>query len=130
MSSLILTINAGSSSVKVSLYKLKPHCPPSPLADAQVSHLTSPPPKLSYTRGSSHTHTQTLSAAEVSSQEAAFATIFQHMVSDPELPELESEKDVAFACHRVVHGGLYDGPRVLDEETRREIEEWSRLAPL
>lgn len=126
---IILSINAGSSSVKISVYKTEPSNPaPAQLAEATVEGLTAPPAKLQYTRGTQKTKDQELS--DISSQEDAFKYILSHLQKDDGLPELSKTDDIHFTCHRVVHGGDYPRAQVIDKETYHHIEELSDLAPL
>ena len=49
---IILAVNAGSSSVKISVYSAADlNASPKQIADAQVSGLTAPPADLTYIRG-------------------------------------------------------------------------------
>ena len=48
---VILSVNSGSSSVKISVYTVEAEGrPPKQVAEAQISGLTAPPVKLSYAR--------------------------------------------------------------------------------
>ncbi|KAI8942143.1 hypothetical protein NX059_000232 [Plenodomus lindquistii] len=131
MPEVILSINAGSSSVKISVYKT-PENPntttPIQLAEATVEGLTAPPAKLKYTRGSESIKGKELN--NISSQEDGFRYILDHLTSDSGLPELNKKEDIRFTCHRVVHGGDYPRSQVIDENTYHHIEELSDLAPL
>lgn len=53
MAEIILSINAGSSSVKVSVYTFTPSSssPPTSVADISIAGLTAPPVSLTYSRG-------------------------------------------------------------------------------
>ncbi|SMY22581.1 unnamed protein product [Zymoseptoria tritici ST99CH_1A5] len=129
MSKIILAINAGSSSVKVSVYSYEDQShEPKQLADIQVAGLTAPPVKLTYSRGDEHIKNQELK--DISSQESAYEYILKHLTSDSGLPQLSHPDDIEFACHRVVHGGDYDKPTRIDRETYHHLEELSDLAPL
>lgn len=52
------------------------------------------------------------------------------LIEDKELSAVGKKEDVAIACHRVVHGGDYDTPKVINEETYHHLEELTDLAPL
>lgn len=129
MTNIILSANAGSSSVKVSVYlsdgnpdQLKQ------LAEVSVSGLTAPPAKLSYERGDVKIKDKELDGAK--SQEEAFKYIIEHVLNDHGLPELQHRDDVEFVCHRVVHGGDYPRAQVIDDNIYHHIEKLSDLAPL
>lgn len=130
MPEIILSINAGSSSVKISVYKTPQDgaSVPTQLAEASVEGLTAPPAKLKYERGSEKIKGQELQGIE--SQEDAFRYILDHLTQDSGLPELNEKEDIHFTCHRVVHGGDYPRSQVIDKETYHHIEELSDLAPL
>ncbi|TKA72095.1 hypothetical protein B0A49_04472 [Cryomyces minteri] len=126
---IILSINAGSSSVKVSVYKAKGKAEdPAELAVVQVAGLTAPPATLTYDRGDEHVRNQRIEG--VSSQEDGFRYILDHLTNDKGLPELTNKEDIEFACHRVVHGGDYTRAQVIDVATYHHLEELSDLAPL
>ena len=129
MARIILSVNAGSSSVKVSVYKeAGANKDPEELAVVQVDGLTAPPPTLKYNRGEEHVKGKEIQ--DVKSQEDAFKYIMQHLENDKGLPELSNRDDVAFVTHRVVHGGDYPHAQVLTKETYHHIERLSDLAPL
>ena len=128
-SNVILSINAGSSSVKVSVYSSKnSNSDPHELAVAQIDGLTAPPPKLKYERGDQKVKGKEVK--DVKNQEDAFRFILEQLEKDDGLQELKNRDDIGFACHRVVHGGDYKGPKVVDGEAFKHIEELSELAPL
>jgi len=127
---IILAINAGSSSVKVSVYESTSPCsPPTQLAEAQISGLTAPPAKLDYKRGTS-TVSKDREISDINDQESAFNHILDHLTSDSALPEISSRDSITHACHRVVHGGDAPQPHVIDSDTYHHLEELMDLAPL
>lgn len=129
MTKVILAINAGSSSVKVSVFSYESSTTePKQLAEIQISGLTAPPAKLKYSRGDKNIKDQDVK--EVSSQESAYEYIIKHLTEDSGLPELKHRDDIEFACHRVVHGGDYDRPTRIDRDTYHHLEKLTDLAPL
>ncbi|KAH8177565.1 acetokinase family protein [Sarocladium implicatum] len=127
---ILLAINAGSSSVKISVYSIATDNKQSPtkIADLQVSGLTAPPAKLEYTRhGASVKDKEEVKA---DSQDAAFKIMLDTLISDDQLKELSNSDDIAVAAHRIVHGGDYDDVKVINKETYHHLEELSDLAPL
>lgn len=130
MPEIILAINAGSSSVKISVYETPEGSSDVPvqLAEASVDGLTSPPAKLRYSRGDEVIKGKELE--DISTQKDAFTYILDHLTQDNGLRELNHKDDIHFICHRVVHGGDYPRSQVIDEETYHHIEELSDLAPL
>ena len=126
---IILSVNAGSSSVKVSVYSGQIRGdPPIQLAEAQVAGLTAPPANLTYNRGSERTKGQEIPG--VSSQEDAFEYILDHLVRDDGLTEVATKDSITHTCHRVVHGGDYPDAHVIDTETYHHLEDLTDLAPL
>lgn len=126
---IILSINSGSSSVKVSIYKSRAQGhPPTQLADAQVSGLTAPPARLTYKRGSEKIKNQEI--RNINSNEDACEYILNQLIDDKGLSEISSKDDITHACHRVVHGGDYSTAHVIDSDTYHHLEELNDLAPL
>ncbi|KAL2047305.1 hypothetical protein N7G274_001326 [Stereocaulon virgatum] len=126
---IILSINSGSSSVKVSIYQSSTQSqPPKQLADAQINGLTAPPAKFTYERGTERVKNQEVK--DVSSNEDACEYILDHLVKDEGLSEIPSRDDITHACHRVVHGGDYPDAHVIDQETYHHLEDLTDLAPL
>lgn len=129
MAKIILAINAGSSSVKISVYKVdNKGQAPTQIADAQLSGLTAPPVKLDYTRGSERIKGEEVE--DINSQEEAFEHILNHLVHDRGLSDLPSKDSITHTCHRVVHGGDYPAAHVIDSNTYHHLEELTDLAPL
>jgi acetate kinase len=130
MPDIILSINAGSSSVKISVYKASKDSSqvPKQLAEAVVEGLTAPPAKLKYIRGDENIKGKELE--NISTQEDAFRYVLDHLTNDKGLTELKDKDDIHFTCHRVVHGGDYPKSQVINKETYHHIEELSDLAPL
>ena len=136
MSEIILSINAGSSSVKVSVYSSPTSHPlskqeilfPKHLAEATIEGLTAPPATLKYERGSKKIKGEKVD--NVKTQEEAFVKILDYLTEDEGLTELSRREDIRFTCHRVVHGGDFPSAQVIDEETFHRIAELSDLAPL
>jgi len=125
---IILSINSGSSSVKVSIYTSTPKASPTQLAEAQISGLTAPPAKLSYTRGSHSLKNQEVEG--INTNEDACNYILDHLVNDPSLPSIPTRDAITHACHRVVHGGDYPAAQVIDTSTLHHLETLTDLAPL
>ncbi|KAL8825064.1 MAG: hypothetical protein Q9170_007945 [Blastenia crenularia] len=129
---IILSINAGSSSVKVSTYKTTTNSPatqrPLQLAEAQISGLTAPP--ATFTCAASSTHIKDKEIQDINSQEDAFEYILNHLTSLDSVPEISNKDNITHACHRVVHGGDYPDAHIIDEDTYHHLEDLTELAPL
>lgn len=131
MAQIILSINAGSSSVKVSVYTFTPSSssPPSQIATISIAGLTAPPVSLTYSRGETSI-AKDKHLDNISNAQDAFTAILHHLTSDSNLTQLQHPDDIAFACHRIVHGGEYDKPTRIDKDTYHHLESLSALAPL
>ena len=129
MVKIILAINAGSSSVKISVYRAKKvGQPPTQLAAAHLAGLTAPPVTFNYSRGSEKVKDQVIK--DITSQQDAFDYILQYIVNDYGLFEVSQKDSITHACHRVVHGGDYPAAHVIDSETYHHLKDLTDLAPL
>ncbi|KAJ5818500.1 hypothetical protein N7474_004091 [Penicillium riverlandense] len=122
----ILAVNAGSSSVKITFYTFEK--PPKAIVDAQVSGITAPPSTLKYQRGAVK-HKEQLKE-HLSTPQDAFKFLLSRCFSDPELSEVACDDDLAYICHRVVHGGDYREAVVINDDTYHHLKELEDLAPL
>ncbi|KAL2256684.1 hypothetical protein VTK26DRAFT_1310 [Humicola hyalothermophila] len=130
MKKIILAINAGSSSVKVSVYMAEQSQTPVQVAEAQVSGLTAPPVALKYQRRGKAVIENQETNEEVNGQRDAFSLILKTLVEDQELPEITTKDDIGIVCHRIVHGGDYKKPQLISKDTYQYLEELNDLAPL
>lgn len=131
MTKIILSINAGSSSVKISVYSVaEAGKPPSRIAETQIDGLTSPPPQLKYLRGTEVVAKYKKIDKSIESQDDAFKFLLDQLTSDKELKEISKKEDITLACHRIVHGGDYDAPQLINQDTYHHLEVLTDLAPL
>ena len=131
MKKIILSINAGSSSVKISVYSVaEVGETPSQIAETQIDGLTSPPLQLKYLRGTEVVAKDKKIDRNIESQDDAFKYLLDQLTSDENLKEISKKGDIAYACHRVVHGGDYDAPQPINQETYHHLEALTDLAPL
>lgn len=137
MISHILSVNAGSSSLKVSVYAVETshvershHHDPLPklMAHAMVSNLTAPPARLVYWRGlkkiTDHTSYSILSCDD------AFKSIMDTFLADDELTAVSSPASISHVCHRIVHGGDMLPGFEIDQKTMKHLAILTDLAPL
>ncbi|KAJ5692791.1 acetate kinase [Penicillium macrosclerotiorum] len=122
MGKFILAVNAGSSSVKVTFYSF---------ANPRKPSLTLKSP-VSLHR---HPHSRPVKSKEelkepLKTPQDAFKYILQRCFNDPELSEVASDHDLAYICHRVVHGGDYREAVEINDETLHHLEALEDLAPL
>ncbi|KAK4128336.1 acetate kinase [Parathielavia appendiculata] len=130
MSKIILAVNAGSSSVKVSVYSAEKGQSPTQLAQAQVSGLTAPPATLRYERGNETVIEKQEVDDKVNGQRDAFSHILDTLVGDHDLPNIKNKDDIGIICHRIVHGGDYAKPQLISDGTMHHLEDLNDLAPL
>lgn len=127
---VVLAINAGSSSVKISIYAAEQHASPQLLAVTQVSGLTAQPAMLEYIRGGETIIKGKEVDRSVRNQDDAFSLLLKTLIDDDDLREIKTKHDVAIASHRIVHGGDYDRSQLITQDTYHYIEDLSDLAPL
>ncbi|KAL0469132.1 Acetokinase family domain-containing protein [Neurospora intermedia] len=131
MKKIVLSVNAGSSSVKISAYSALFGQAPIQLAEAQISGLTAPPPTLRYTRhGEKVINDEEIKDQKVSTQADAFDILVKALINDNGVPEISSKEDIAYICHRIVHGGDFVRPKLISDETYHNLEKLNDLAPL
>lgn len=137
MISIILSVNAGSSSLKVSLYAVETshvershHHDPLPvlLAHASMSNLTAPPAHLKYWRGSKKVKDQT--SYLISSCDDAFKCIVDTFLNDGELRAVSTPQSISYVCHRIVHGGELKSGNEISRDTMIQLDMLTDLAPL
>jgi acetate kinase len=126
MPRIILSVNAGSSSVKVTFYALEK--PPRAIVDAQVSGITSPPQSLKYKTKTKERKDEL--KENLSTPPDAFKFLLHRCVSDSDISEVASTDDLAYICHRVVHGGDYTEATEINNETYHYLKDIEDLAPL
>ncbi|KAI0159540.1 acetate kinase [Xylariaceae sp. FL1272] len=127
---VLLSINAGSSSVKVSAYTVSQSQEPIKLAEISVSGLTAPPTQLSYTRGDETVAKGRKVSDKAESQDEAFKIVLKTLTGDSSLSEISQKSDIGIACHRIVHGGDYTRSKMINHDTYHHLEELTDLAPL
>jgi acetate kinase len=131
MPKILLSVNAGSSSVKISVYEASLSQEPQEIAETQIDGLTAPPPQLTYTRGTqSICKDKKLEGERIASQIDAFKYMLEQLIADKDFSAINKKEDIAIVCHRVVHGGDYEIPQVINEDTYHHLEALTDLAPL
>ncbi|MGF1474124.1 MAG: acetate/propionate family kinase [Geminicoccaceae bacterium] len=115
----ILTLNAGSSSIKFALYAFGAE--PEELARGQIENL-GPAARLKIGRTGAETETHELGAAD-------HALALQEILSRS--LTLLGDRRIVGVGHRIVHGGVdFSRPRELDRQTVARLRALSPLAPL
>lgn len=127
---LILSVNAGSSSIKLCLYSASFGSTPISLVKSSVSGLTSPPAKFSYSNDANKRHSvEDRESEEVTDQSSALGLFLGHLERDESLKE-HGAGEIELVVHRIVHGGLFRDAVVLSKEAIGEVEHLTDLAPL
>lgn len=139
MASLILSVNAGSSSLKISVFRLASPLGPADrhdvdsTADSRVVLIAScsvtsifSHPKFSFTDHSSPCRPEGGDALGIRDHATAFSHFLGHLKDGANI----DVTDILFVCHRVVHGGDFHDPVVINKATYQHIEHLSDLAPL
>ncbi|KAL2868253.1 putative acetate kinase [Aspergillus lucknowensis] len=122
----ILSVNAGSSSVKITFYTFEKT--PNVIANAHISGITAPPATFKYSVGDKQWEEELKET--VSTPQDAFKLLLKRCFTDSDLSGVASSDDLACVCHRVVHGGNFDSPAVINDETYHQLEQLENLAPL
>ncbi|KAF8442383.1 Acetokinase family-domain-containing protein [Boletus edulis BED1] len=129
--SLILAVNAGSSSLKISLYQRVLEDPKAPRLSltSTISSISSPPARVSFQQHpnlSQAARHPNPSVPSIRDHESAFIYFLDRLKADVSI----DRQQVTHICHRVVHGGDYTEPTVISEQSYHHIETLSDLAPL
>ena len=134
---IILSINAGSSSIKYSLYEKIPSNSVRLIANASVSGLTAPPSKFIYTLYDPSVcreiESHKASDIDISNHEEAFKYFLDFLTSGrgrkTETQVLDLKR-ISAVCHRIVHGGPEPDPLVITRSELEHLDALSDLAPL
>lgn len=119
----ILVINAGSSSLKFTLFRMRRE---QVMAKGLVERIGLDGPMLEYEADGSKHERRALVANHAEALQLVCDTLTDH-----EIGVLDSLKEVEAVGHRIVHGGeKMTASMLIDEDVKRRIEECSSLAPL
>lgn len=120
----VLVINAGSSSLKFTLYDMGNE---KMLASGQVERLGSDSPNMIY---KPYNGAKTENIVDVKDHTEALKVICDQL-TNPETGVIEKPEDVNAIGHRVVHGGEeMTKPVLIDENVKKVIRDCFSLAPL
>lgn len=126
MSTVVLSINAGSSSLKTTLYAFGKERQLKCLAKAEISGINAQP-QLKYSSLASKDKTD---AGDIQDHKAAFTYVLHAFLNDTSVQEVKAKGDIRYVCHRVVHGGDFREDQLITKETFHKIEALEDLAPL
>lgn len=136
---LILAVNAGSSSLKLSLFllvadrkNLNPNEEPvSLLATSSVSNIGTEFAELSYSLDRSLPNRLEGLPFSVNDHTAAFEHFLQILFTDSDFASFGyGRHNITHVCHRVVHGGDFADLVIVDKSAYDRLEALSDLAPL
>ena len=133
-SGLILAANAGSSSLKISLFERDGATPESPhdvvrhLLTSTISNIFSPPVRFTFALAGREA--KNLNDSNSVDGIKDHASAFAHFLDCLKREASIDRSQIVHVCHRVVHGGNYFEPVVITEESYHHIEKLSDLAPL
>ncbi|KAJ6787428.1 hypothetical protein PWT90_03268 [Aphanocladium album] len=127
---LIIAVNAGSSSVKLSAFSQREKESPTEIAHAEVSALGGgESSRLQYSKNGEFVKDEKAGKAG-ESHDAAFREMVDLLVEDSEVRQVQERNDIGLVCHRIVHGGDFEDCQTITEETYQQLEELVDLAPL
>ncbi|KAK9239445.1 Acetokinase family-domain-containing protein [Lipomyces kononenkoae] len=129
--SAILSLNAGSSSIKFSIYRYSDE--PSIVVTGSVSGLTASQQYLTFTSYKpSGEVLESIKNKEIEcpDHDSAFRIFMEHVDSKAGEKRLVSFDDIAVVGHRIVHGGANARPLLITEDVYHELDVLSDLAPL
>jgi acetate kinase len=134
---VILSVNAGSSSIKYSVYEKTSSNIVNLIANASISGLTAPPSQFTYSlydpSSSQESENSKPIEVKVSNHEEAFKYFIDFLTSgkgrktEKQVLDL---KQVSVVCHRIVHGGPEPKPLIITENELHHLDALSDLAPL
>ena len=129
--SLVLSVNAGSSSLKLALYSVQDTSSSEPvqlILTSSILNISSPPAKFSFRLCSTEPTSSNLDedCDAIHDHASAFSRFLDALKTQASL----DNQRVIYICHRVVHGGDYNEPILITQESYDHIERLSDLAPL
>ena len=121
----IISVNAGTHSLRVKLFKVFPGFDPTALASAEALNLQIGDAVLTYqSRGPS----QEQQLDDGVRHEDALRTILDLLRRDKRLAAFEVSDEFLGVCHRVPHGGDYEKPQIITTEDPHLIHELRSLS--
>ncbi|KAF8150641.1 Acetokinase family-domain-containing protein [Crassisporium funariophilum] len=128
---LVLAVNAGSSSLKISLYSLAHGSPDSEpvnlILTASISNISAPPATFSFKPNSNDaSRIKDEPVDSIKDHASAFAHFVERLQGHADV----DKNRIRYICHRVVHGGDYNEPVEINKQSYEHIEKLSDLAPL
>jgi acetate kinase len=122
----VLVINAGSSSIKMSLFSVTPNAELTLALRGQIEGIATAQPLLSLKRSDdSILVDSTVDPGEAADHRGAMAVFAKALAGSSERAAIDA------VGHRVVHGGvMYSKPVIVDDDVMRSLDTLVSLAPL
>ena len=121
----ILTINAGSSSIKFALFELNGGLRQKPTVSGQIDGIGASARLIAKDPGGKHEVALDLVGGQETQHQASLNFLLKW------LRETQKGWNLAAVGHRVVHGGeLFSAPIAVDREIVEKLEQFNPLAPL
>ena len=124
MKETILVINAGSSSIKFSAYKVADQRDPTPLLTGQVEGIGTRPRLIARDGKGAQLVDKSFPTTTINGYESAIEALAGW------LGTLGNQGHLLAAGHRIVHGGLEEAPVLIDEHVLDKLEHAIPLMPL
>ncbi|KAG2147600.1 acetate and butyrate kinase [Suillus clintonianus] len=126
--SLVLAVNAGSSSLKISLFRRSADNAANPvlLLSSTTSSIFAPPAKFKFSPVAIQHSSLNEEVDSIHDHPSAFSYFLDRLKEEASV----DPTDIKHVAHRVVHGGDYTSPVIISEESYHHIERLSNLAPL
>lgn len=134
---LILAVNAGSSSLKISLFRRSASSrhsssdtnPVTLILTSSIENVSSPPASFSFSHAdpsSSSKNIKKQSVDDIKDHSSAFGHFLERLKKEGNI----EREAIVQVCHRVVHGGDYTEPVIISKESYHHLEKLTDLAPL
>ena len=121
----ILTINAGSSSIKFALYELNGGLADKPTLSGQIDGIGASAKLIAKDPAGKHEIELNLSGEQEAQHQASLDFLLTW------IQEHQTGTELVAVGHRVVHGGeLFSAPMAVDRDTVAQLEQFITLAPL
>ncbi|KAG1905534.1 acetate and butyrate kinase [Suillus fuscotomentosus] len=126
--SLVLAVNAGSSSLKISLFRRSADNAANPalLLSSSTSSIFAPPARFQLSFVAPQHRSLSEEVDSIYDHESAFKHFLHRLKGEASVDTI----DIKHIAHRVVHGGDYISPVMIFEESYHHIKKLSDLAPL
>jgi acetate kinase len=136
---LILAVNAGSSSLKISLFSLSgasvkhdnaTESPAHLIVNSSIDKISSPPATFTFSYTDPNLSSRNIKKQELGDAVKDHSSAFAHFLERLKEEGGVERHQIRHVCHRVVHGGDYTEPVIVSKESYHHLENLTNLAPL